>query len=81
MLIVRGMGTSCSLRKVLIMLFRGEMSKHIFKSVCGDREQRNPHAVREKVPENGTHKRKLCLRLSLKAIGERSSHDGIKDSY
>ena len=33
------------------------------------------------VPENGTLKSKLCLRLSLKAIGEHSSRDGIKDSF
>ena len=31
--------------------------------------------------EKGTLKSKLCLRLSLKAIGERSSRDGIEDSY
>ena len=31
--------------------------------------------------ENGTLKSKLCLRLSLKAIGEHRSHDGIKDSF
>ena len=57
-----------------------KMSKHIFKGVCGDQEQRNPHAVREKVPKNGTLKSKLCLRLSLKAIDEHSTCDGIKDS-
>jgi hypothetical protein len=35
----------------------------------------------EKNPLNGTHKSKLCLRLSLKAIGEHSSHDEIKDFF
>ena len=33
------------------------------------------------VPENGTLKSKLCLRLSLQAIGEHRSRDGIKDSF
>ena len=39
--------TSCPLRKALIMLFRGEMSKHICKGVCGDRGKSSPYFFRD----------------------------------
>ena len=50
------------------MLFRGEMSKHIFKGVCGDQKQRFHYAVWEETPKiNGLKKQSLIALLRRQA--------------